>query len=85
MEGNILFSFKRPKNILFSIKKAKNIPTWPAKGEGGGKCPLLPFPADAHVLAAKFAHPSVVLNLARNRFEHNVVFVVVRNQDSICL
>jgi len=35
-----------PENILFSFKKVKKHTI--LAGQGGGKCPLLPSPADAH-------------------------------------
>ncbi len=53
MTKNILFPFKKKsKNILFPFKK-KSLKTYyfgrqKGPGGGGGKYPLLFFPADAH-------------------------------------
>ncbi len=39
-------TFSLPKNTLFSFKKSQKHTI--QAGQGGGKCPLLPSPADAH-------------------------------------
>jgi len=48
-QGGHTISLKMPKNIQFSFYKVKKHTILSGQG-GGGKCPLLPSPADAHGL-----------------------------------
>jgi len=46
---NILFAKKHQKDTIF-LEKVKNPLFWPARKGEGGKGPVLPSPADAHVI-----------------------------------
>jgi len=66
---NILFAYKMPENIQFSFKKVKKTYYF-GQPRGGGQCPLLPSPADAHANHLKFQektyYGSLVLQMNSN-------------------